>query len=167
MKTPQIVNLEEKHIVYERAVGAYEKSDTAWENLSQKLNQLNNNDNIPETISLDENDAEFFGICHDDPTVTKEENIRYDASISWSKEDIAFLNKNGFDTKTIEAGKYVTTTFEGDPNKNVDTWFAIYSWCEENGYEFKDLPPFEKYINILKTMDTPDKQITQIYIPIK
>jgi AraC family transcriptional regulator len=167
MNTPQIIQLEEKYIVYERAIGAYEKADIAWENLSTKLNLLGKDTTISETIFIEEKDGEYYGVCHDDPTVTKEENIRYDAAISWEKGIIDFLSYHGFDTKTLEAGKYATVTYEGNPNKNLDTWFALYNWCEENGYEFKNLPPFEKYLNITKVLNQPEKQITQIYIPIK
>jgi len=173
MDTPKIVELEEKLVVFTRETGDYEQSSKkAWEKLSENLNKLEESIpdedliNIDQNIELDESKGEYFGICHDDPTITKSENIRYDAAIAWKKEDIEFLSKYGFETKSIQGGKYVMVQYIGVPEKNLDTWFTLYKWCDENGYNFRDIPAFEKYINILTYPNEPEKQITEIYIPI-
>jgi AraC family transcriptional regulator len=164
MQTPKIVTLSEKYIVFTREKGEYDTSSKiAWQQLSNSLNDFGKKlINSKETISLDSKEAELFGICYDDPTVTKPENIRYDAAISWSKEKIDFLSKHGFETKKIEAGTYANTTYSGDSEANLESWFSLYSWCEENGYKFRDSPSFEKY----EQTNRSESHIIEIYIPI-
>jgi len=174
MRTPEIIQLEEKWVVFTRETGEYTKSSKiAWERLSQNLNKLETlipQDellNMDQDIELDENKGEYLGICHDDPAITKPENIRYDAAIAWKKKDIEFLSKHGFESKIIQGGKYAMTQHLGDPEKNLDIWFALYKWCDDNGYKYRDVPAFEKYVNILDYENDPTKQVTQIYIPIE
>lgn len=174
MEAPKIVILEEKEVVFTRETGNYNTSSKiAWNKLSKDLNklgqkiQMREGENKAELIRFEINDAELFGICHDDPSVTQPQNIRYDACISWNKEKIDFLNQYGYETKGIEGGEYAMTTYYGSSDENLDSWYGLYGWCEENGYKFRDSPPFEKYVNMIENIDNPDKHITEIYIPIK
>jgi AraC family transcriptional regulator len=179
MQEPKIVTLEDKFVVFTRENGEYNTSSKiAWERLTSTLNGLGEKIKKSDatffqkikdgfTIDLDPKKGELLGICHDDPTVTQPQNIRYDASIAWEKEKIDFLKKHGYETKTINGGKYAMTTHYGSADKNLDSWLGLYSWCEQNGYKFKDLPPFEKYVNMIEQMNNPEAQITEIYIPIE
>jgi AraC family transcriptional regulator len=179
MQEPKIVTLEEKFVVFTRESGEYNTSSKiAWERLSNSLNGLEEKikkgdetffQKIKDgfTIELDPKKGELLGICHDDPTVTQSQNIRYDASIAWEKDKIDFLKRYGYETKTIEGGQYAMTTYYGRSDENLDSWLGLYGWCVENGYNFRDTPPFEKYVNMIENIDNPDKQITEIYIPIK
>lgn len=54
----------------------------------------------------------------------------------------------------------------GDCEGNLDSWLGLYCWCEQNGYKFRDLPPYEKYINILEVENSVDR-IIEIYIPVE
>jgi len=179
MQEPKIVTLEEKFVVFTRENGEYNTSSTiAWERLSKSLNGLEEKIKTSDatffqkikdgfTVDLDPKKGELLGICHDDPTVTQPQNIRYDASIAWSKEKIEFLKKYGYETKTVEGGKYAMATHYGNCDGSLDSWLGLYSWCEQNGYKFRDVPPFEKYVNMLEQMENPEAQITEIYIPIE
>jgi AraC family transcriptional regulator len=173
MQAPKIVTRDEKFVVYERECGGYEKSsDIAWKKLSKELNDLgeklkNNPDSdCKDTIILDTKDAELLGICHDDPTVTDEKNIRYDAAIAWDKKKIDFLKEQGFNTKKIEGGKYAMVLYKGNYEKAIDSWSGIYNWIGENGYKFKDSPPFERYLNTPNEV-SEDKLLTEIYVPLE
>ncbi len=168
MQTPKIVERETTHIVYVREIGGYEKSsEIAWEKLSKQLNDFSNNfKDESVNIKLDPKEAEIIGICHDDPSITAEENIRYDASLAWGKKEIDFLSEQGFDTKEIPDGKYAMVLYKGNYTKAIDSWMALYTWCEENGYTFRDYPPFEKYLNLPQDVKE-EELLTEIYLPIK
>jgi len=169
METPKIVTLEDKHIVFVRQVGEYMTSSTiAWKSLSNSLNALVEqfkNDKV--SILLDPKEGELIGICHDDPSVTKPENIRYDAAIAWEKKSIDILGNYGLDTKKISGGKYIMVNHYGDiKEENLDTWLALYNWCNKNGYKLRDAPSFEKYSNDVLELDS-GKHLIQLYIPIE
>ncbi|MCF6330585.1 MAG: AraC family transcriptional regulator [Sulfurimonas sp.] len=172
MQTPKIVQRDETYIVYERETGEYMKSSQiAWTRLSEQLNNLNitlKDQQECVDMKFDSNNRELLGICHDNPSTTAPKNIRYDAAISWSKKEIDFLNEQGFETKNIPAGKYVTVLYKGnnDGNKSLESWTKIYIWCEQNNYQFRDFPPFEKYLNTLEEV-SEDELLTEIYVPIK
>ncbi len=167
MQTPKIVQRETTYIVYAREIGGYEKSsEIAWKRLSKQLNDFSKNfkdESID--IKLDPKEAEMIGICHDDPSITAEENIRYDASLAWGKKEIDFLSEHGFDTKEIPDGKYAMVLYQGNYANAIDSWMALYAWCEENGYTFRDYPPFEKYLNLPQDV-SEDELLTEIYLPI-
>lgn len=164
-QTPQKVVLEDKFVIFTREVGDYNvSSKIAWDRL------------IKESISkgmifhnfCEENleNAELFGICHDDPTVTKAENIRYDACIYFNEDLTNSFKKIGFQTKIIDGGNYIMARHYGDCEGNLDSWLGLYCWCEQNGYKFRNLPPYEKYINILEVENSVDR-IIEIYIPVE
>jgi AraC family transcriptional regulator len=167
MQTPKIVERETTYVIYVREIGGYAKSsEIAWEKLIKKLNEWNKNFKEKSIkLKLEQKKVEMIGICHDDPSVTAEENIRYDASLAWGKKERDFLSKQGFDTKEIPDGKYAMVLYKGAYVNIVDSWMALYSWCEENGYTFRDYPPFEKYLNSPEDV-SEEELLTEIYIPI-
>lgn len=167
MQTPKIIEQETKYIVFAREIGEYEvSSKKAWMRLSKNLNHLIATVNEDDTIVLDPNQADLIGICHDDPTTTAEQNIRYDAAIAWDKEKIDFLQKHGQESKTIEGGKFAVVLHKGSHEKLIESWMALYAWCQEQGYVFRDAPPFEKYLNNIQEVDEKEL-LTEIYIPIE
>ena len=89
MNTPQIVERPQIEVVFTRELGEYEKSSNiAWKRLSNQLHGLKEQfeKNPPQSpLHLDPSQGEAIGIRHDDPKVTDESNIRYDASFSWDK----------------------------------------------------------------------------------
>ena len=169
MKDIKIVQREEVQVVFTRETGYYEtSSDLAWKKLDESLNGLEEvfRKNPPQIeINLDEDGAETLGICHDDPSITDEANIRYDAAISWSKEKVDVLGTYGFETKTIAGGKYAVTEYMGDYTVAGEAWGTLYAWIEKNGYTFRDEPPFEKYLNAWNEKGS-NKIETEVYVPI-
>jgi AraC family transcriptional regulator len=109
--------------------------------------------------------AEAIGICHDDPQVTDEANIRYDASLAWAKKEVEILADYGFETKIIAGGKYAKVLYEGGYKDAEKAWYGLYAWIEENGYSFRDEPAFEKYLNMPEEVDEAEL-LTEIYVPI-
>lgn len=169
MQIPTIVERDTAYVVYRREMGAYEQSsEVAWKMLSEDLNGLGAKlveEDIKTEIVLDPKNAELLGICYDDPTTTKEDNIRYEAAIAWKKDEIVFLKKRGFDTKEIPGGRYAVVLYQGGYKKAIESWLGMYAWIEENGYKIRDIPAFEKYLNTPLEVSEADV-LTEIYIPI-
>jgi len=170
METPEIVSRETAFIVFTRATGIYFKSsDKAWQRLTKELDNLDkkHKESPPSsTILLDENKAELLGICYDAPQVTDEDKIRYDACIAWTEEETDFLTAEGFETKQISAGKYAKVLHKGSYETSDKSWYGLYAWIEKQGYEFRDEPSFEKYLNTPETVKEADL-LTEIYVPVQ
>lgn len=169
MENVKVIEREEAYVVFTREKGEYEKSSKiAWERLSNSMNNLGTlfAKNPPSIeMNLGKGNGEALGICHDDPEVTQEANIRYDAALAWGKVEIDELAKYGFETKSIVGGKYAMVTYKGDMEAANKAWYGLYAWIEKNGYEFRDEPAFEKYINAWDEQD-PTKIETEVYVPI-
>jgi len=168
MNVPKIVTRDEVNVVFTRELGEYTKSsDIAWRRLSKMMNSLHEKfaKNPPEyTMNLEKGKAEALGICHDDPQVTNEENIRYDAALAWGNKETEVLAKYDFETKTIAGGRYAKVEYLGASNSE-DSWYGLYSWVEKNGYTLRDEPSFEKYLN--GDIDTDvEKLLIEVYVPI-
>lgn len=169
METPEIVNRETTHVVFTRAMGDYFKSsDIAWDKLTVELNKIE--EKYKDQPQEDENAfdmqrAELMGIYYDDPDVTDEEKIRYDACISWTKEEIDFLNSEGLQTKSIPAGKYIKVLHKGSYESSDDSWYGLYAWIEKHNIALRDEPSFAKYLNNLGEVK-PSELLTEIHVPI-
>ena len=170
MDKAEIVSRETAYVVYTRETGDYYKSaDIAWERLSNNLNKLEEKyKGLPPTAGLefDPNSAELLGICYDDPEVTKEEKIRYEACIAWSEVEIEFLKTEQFNTKTIVSGKYAKALHKGSYETSDDCWYGLYIWIEANGFEFRNEPSFEKYLNTTDEVKSSEL-LTEIYVPVR
>lgn len=168
MNTPRIVTRGAVDVIFTREIGDYKKSsDIAWKKLSKQLNGLHEQfiKRPPKSsMNISPGKGEAIGICHDDPKVTDHTNIRYDAAIAWDKEDVEELKNYGFETKTIAGGQYATVDYYGISN-GENTWYGLYAWIEENGYKFRDEPPFEKYLNGATETDL-EKFEVEVYVPI-
>lgn len=170
MENIEIVERDEVYVVFTREMGHYEKSsEVAWKRLSKELNGLGKRfeERTPKIeMNLDVQRSEAIGVCHDDPEVTDEVNLRYDAAIAWGKDEVNELANYGFETKTVAGGKYAKIFYKGDYKTAEKAWYGIYAWIEKNGYEFRDEPAFEKYLNVHETTN-PNQMETEIYVPIK
>jgi len=168
MNIPEIVFREEVKAVFTRELGAYEKSSNiAWNRLSSQMNGLKDKfkQRKPQTpMKLGLGNAEAIGICLDNPNVTDESNIRYEAALVWDKEDVVELTRHyGFESKIISGGKYAKVDYIGEDSE--DAWHGLYKWVESKGYEFRDEPAFEKYLNATSEEDK-SKHHKEVYIPI-
>jgi len=162
MNEPQIISREEIEVVFTRELGDYKKStQIAWDRLKSQLANLNDeqDDSSPKSSI-----CEAFGICHDDPKVTYEANIRYEAALAFDKEKIKALKKSGFETKTLSGGNYVKVDFVG-VSQSEETWYGLYAWIEKCGHTFRNEPPYEKYLNGNTETDM-EKFHVEIYVPI-
>ena len=161
MITPQIVTLAPIDVLYVRREGAYMKSAAeAWPVLidfayEQKMKHGKN---------LMGDEAMAFGIGHDNPDITDENHIRFDACIS--RDDPTVQPLGEVQAKTIEGGAYAVFLHEGAYENLGTTYDAIGDWIIESGTEVRDVPKFEKYLNRDPKRTKPENLRTEIYLPI-
>ena len=166
--SPEVVKFETRSVVFVREHGEYmQSSRKAWDGLIAKMDALGSIilASPPKMqLDLDRCACDAIGICHDDPTVTNMENIRYDAVLAWGEKEIDALKQYGFETKTITGGIYAKACYSGIEN-GEDTWYALYGWIGMNGYTLRDAPPFEVYIGGATYSDKETLKV-EVYIPI-
>ena len=169
MDNVKIVQREVAYVVFTREMGDYEKSSKiAWERLSAAMDNLEKKfaQRLPKTaMCLGRGNGEALGICHDNPEVTEEAKLRYDAALAWDKKDVEELANYDFETKSVAGGKYAMVEYMGGMEAADRAWYGLYAWIEKNGYTFRDEPAFEKYINACNETD-PTKIQTEVYVPI-
>ncbi len=106
----------------------------------------------------------FIGISHDDPQVTRPEDIRYDAAINMARE---VAPEPPVQADTLPGGEYAVITHQG-PHENLEATYAhiMGQWMPASGRDFRDTPWFEVYRNDPATTP-PDQLLTDIHIPLK
>lgn len=152
---PKIKNIEPISVIYTQSLGPYgESASKAWETVCTYASEK----------KLFGFKTQFIGISHDDPTITDEAKLRYDACIAIRKE-IKPEGAIGF--KVIPGGKCAIFRHKGSYDKLIDSYGFIFgTWMPESGNEPDDRPGFEIYINDPEKTK-PEKLQTDIYIPIK
>jgi len=109
-------------------------------------------------------DSKFYGVNWDDPEITSQEKIRYDACISTK---INTKIATTFSTKTIFGGKYLCFLYKGDYKNLNFVYNQIFrNWIIKMDFNLREEPTFEHYINNKENTPTEDL-LTEIYIPIK
>ncbi|SHG84147.1 AraC family transcriptional regulator [Flagellimonas flava] len=156
IKKPKIVDLEDKNCIYLTLKGAYQKLDypAAWTTLWGEVKKQ----------KLFTAGIEHLGLPYDDPKVTKENNIRYDACLIIHKKAQP-AGKVG--TKILKGGKYAVFHYQGSYGHLSEVYNHIFNtWLLESEFELKDEPVREKYLNNAEKTEE-HKLKTEIYIPIK
>ncbi|MCW8877107.1 MAG: AraC family transcriptional regulator [Kangiellaceae bacterium] len=151
----EICQLKTIHVASARARGKYaQAAEEAWGQIMK----------FAYSNKLMKAETETFGICHDDPSVTEPENIRYDACISVN--DKVELEKNIY-SDVIEGGMYAIFLHKGSYENLSQTYSAIFhQWLPQSNFELRELPPFEKYLNRDPRRTKPENLRTEIYVPI-
>ncbi|WP_420602668.1 AraC family transcriptional regulator [Flagellimonas sp.] len=156
IKKPKVVSLDQKNCIYLTLKGAYEKLDypSAWTKLWQVVKEQ----------KLFTAGIEHFGQPFDDPNVTEENNIRYDACLVIHKEA---KSSGQVGTKVLKGGRFVVFHYQGSYSNLGSVYDYIFNtWLMESDHELRDEPVREKYLNNPeKTAE--DKLKTEIYIPIQ
>ncbi len=107
------------------------------------------------------NTTKYIGIHWDDPSITEEKKLRFDACISIDKKISCH-----FPVKKINGGNYLCFTFKGDEKYLGDIYDQIFrDHIVKNNIKLKNQPPFEVYMT-RREAPSPRKRITDIYIPV-
>ncbi len=109
-------------------------------------------------------ESKFYGINWDDPEITPNEKVRYDACISIPYNTKV---KTEFSSKTIFGGKYLCFLYKGDYQNLGLVYNHIFrDWILKMDYNLREEPIFEQYINN-KEITPKEDLLTEIFIPIK
>ncbi len=158
---PKIVDFKEIEVLYVRKVGEYTKvAGEAFEVLmgfayTQKIKNKKN---------LMGKDAMMFGIGHDDPNTTPQNELRYDACISYDDKSVKPEGEIG--TKTIKGGKHLYYLHKGSYDGLKEVYAKMMDFCVENEISIADRPPFEKYLNRDPRRTKPQNLKTEVFIPL-
>ncbi len=153
-KKIEIKEMPEMNLVYCRHMGDFSKIGEAYDKLMQWAG--------PRGL-LNSPNTKTVTIYHDDPNITKIENVRQSACIT---VEGPVKTEGEFGNLKIEAGKYVVGSFEIDVTEFTDSWNSVCVWLSESGYQPDDRNSYEIYHN--NHEEHPEKKfIVDICIPVK
>ncbi len=144
----------ETHLAFIRHIGSYFSVTKAWE----KLCGWGFENGLLST------ETEFLGLCYDDPDITPQEKIRYDACFSISHE---IETPSGIGTQILPGGKFAVTTHYGPYEELHSAYKDLYGkWLPGSAYQPRDVvPSFEKYIKA--PPDVPSKEaVTELWLAV-
>jgi len=146
----------ETRVLFARRTGHYGAAAAgAWETLMK----------FAYSRRLMTKDTLLIGISHDDPSVTPEESIRYDACITFTG-DVKPEGEVG--VKTIAGGRYAVFLHKGPYEGFAQTYRSIFSrWLPESGEKLRDAPCFELYLNRDPRRTKPENLRTEIWVPVE
>lgn len=150
----KIIKMEVKKVIYVRHIGPYTKCEKAWKTLCEWA--------CPKNLFTPK--TQMIGLCYDDPDITPEEKIRYDACITIDK-DIEVAGE--IKLQEIPAGNYASVIHTGPYTELKDTYIHLYGkWLPQSGKEIRHAPSMEIYLNDPHTTKPSDLE-TQILLPIR
>ncbi|WP_299547732.1 AraC family transcriptional regulator [Seonamhaeicola sp.] len=156
IKKPKFIDLEDKQCMYYRMQGAYQTLDYAgaWEKLWEQVKEQ----------KLFTKGIELIGVPHDDPKVTEDDKIRYDACLVIHK-DAKPIGDIG--VKTLKGGKFAVFLYQGSYKYFEQVYNYMFNdWLLNSEHELRDVPVRERYISHPDRV-AEDKLKTEFYIPIK
>lgn len=155
MKPDQIVKRGPIDVVYIRRTGDYQtQPEKAWTALCEYAHKNH----------LLDAEARCYSIAHDDPHEVAVERLRYDACLATPK--VAPL-EGEVKRQTIPGGTFAEFTHKGEYDLLDETFMTIYTqWYPTSGVELADGPSYCYFLNP-QEMETPERLVTKIFIPIK
>ena len=149
-------NLPDLNVFFIRKYGNYAKSP--WEAWQSMIGFINEN-------HLDRSKMRYFGLSHDDPQVTSENKLRYDAAIL---APLGAKEKGEVGCQTLKGGKYAIFTHHGS-YEGLETAFnkIFLKWLPDSREKFDESRPvFCEYFHMEYVKTEPDKLVTKLYIPL-
>lgn len=157
MIKPDVIekNLPDLKVLFIRRCGSYERSPAeAWIAMKKFMHDQ----------GIEQSKIRSFGISHDDPNVTMENHLRYDAAILSPG-----TNEQGeVGRQTLKGGKYAVFSHFG-PYESLKTTFdqIFLKWLPTSRESFdENRSVFTEYFNCEFIQTNPEKLITKIYIPL-
>lgn len=149
-------NLPDLSLLFVRRYGNYTQSP--WEAWQAMIGFINEN-------HLDRSKMRYFGLSHDDPQVTSEDKLRYDAAIlvpQGAKE------KGEIGRQVLKGGKYAIFTHQGSYYGLEEAFNRIFlKWLPDSRERFDEARAvFCEYFNMEYVKTEPEKLVTKLYIPL-
>ena len=154
LKTPKIVTLEPKNLIYVALTGAYGSLDygKAYEQLWAVI----------KAQKLFTKGIESICISYDDPKITESSLQRSDVCLAIHKPATP---QEEVSCKTLAGGKYAVFFYQGSYENLSQVYDTAVRWVIDHQYTLREEPFFEKYLN--DAHRTPKEKLkTEIYIPI-
>ncbi|WP_314280871.1 AraC family transcriptional regulator [Capnocytophaga leadbetteri] len=154
LKTPKIVTLEPKNLIYVALTGAYGSLDygKAYEQLWAVI----------KAQKLFTKGIESICISYDDPKITEGSLQRSDVCLAIHK---SATPQDEVSCKTLAGGKYAVFFYQGSYENLSQVYDTAVRWVIDHQYTLREEPFFEKYLNDARR--TPKEKLkTEIYIPI-
>ena len=154
LKTPKIVTLEPKNLIYVALTGAYGSLDygKAYEQLWAVI----------KAQKLFTKGIESICISYDDPKITEGSLQRSDVCLAIHKPATP---QQEVSCKTLAGGKYAVFFYQGSYENLSQVYDTAVRWVIDHQYTLREEPFFEKYLNDARR--TPKERLkTEIYIPI-
>jgi AraC family transcriptional regulator len=151
---PIIRTIPDLHLAYIRHTGSYDKVGSSFQRLmlwaaTHLVLKLK-----PVTV----------GVVHDNPDLTEEQHIRFDACVLLSKE-IKPRGEIGY--KKIDGGRFAVFTYKGAYEGFYPVYDYIYNVCLfDNKFDLADKPALEWYVKS-PPFYKPENFVTDFYVPIK
>ncbi len=140
-------------VAFVRNVGPYDDAQVAWDKLLPYLGSQG-------WLGAD---SKYIGLCHDDPDITPEDKIRYDACVTVNSE---FKAEGEIQIQVIPASEYAVTTHLGPYEKLTDTYRSLFGhWLPQSGREPSSQACLEIYLNDPESTDPADL-ITDVHVPL-
>lgn len=152
----KLTKTEDLDLLFIRKVGDYSESGPqAWVNMHAFIDENH----------LDRTQLRYFGITHDDPHVTTEDKLRYDACILAPK---TVQPKGLVGKQVLKGGKYAIFIHNGAYVGIDETYNRIFfKWLPDSQENLDEARPcFAEYFNIEFVKTDPCKLVTKIYIPL-
>jgi AraC family transcriptional regulator len=150
----KIEHREPIRVAFMRHVGPYDEVGATWDKFLPVLGKE----------GLLGGGALILGICHDDPDVTPQDRIRYDACVN---VDETFVPEGDIGVQVIPGGEYAVTTHFGPYQKLGETYTKLLGqWLPRSGRELRSSPCFEVYLNDPQSTE-PEDLLTDIYAPLQ
>ena len=154
LKTPKIVTLEPKNLIYVALTGDYGSLDygKAYEQLWAVI----------KAQKLFTKGIESICISYDDPKITEGSLQRSDVCLAIHKPATP---QEEVSCKTLAGGKYAFIFYQGSYENLSQVYDTAVRWVIDHEYTLREEPFFEKYLNDARR--TPKEKLkTEIYIPI-
>ena len=155
LKTPKIMELEPKNLIYVALTGEYGTLDygKAYEQLWA----------VVKSQKLFTKGIESICVSYDDPKITEASLQRSEVSLAIHKPASP---EGEVSCKSLAGGKYAVFFYQGSYTHLSAVYDAAMRWVIDSEYEVRDEPTFEKYLNDCRR--TPEHKLkTEIYIPIR
>lgn len=153
VEEPHIKHLPDLHLAYVRHTGSYDKVASSFQRLMFWASTHLVLKLAPTTL----------GIVHDNPDLTEEEKIRFDACVVVTKP---IQPKGELAYKKIEGGKFAMFRYKGPYETFYSVYDYIYNVCVfEKSWELADKPAIEWYIKS-PPFYKPKNYVTDFYVPL-
>ena len=149
-------NVTDLSLLFVRRYGNYTKSPwSAWQAITGFINENH----------LDRSKMRCFGIAHDDPQVTSEDKLRYDAAILVPQ---GAQEKGEVGRQVLKGGKYAIFTHHGSYDGLEAAFNKIFlKWLPISREKFDEgRPVFCEYFHMEYVRTAPEKLETKVYIPL-